>query len=340
MKSDSIYSLVTEQWPKIAAGMVAGGGILEFGITSFTSDTTLEWYLLAWGSLTAGLWFLFDIAERATTTESRNQLAQWIKQSDLEPGLASIPQRFASFFDHVFGEKHFSFFCFRRSTMASIIAAWIVSVTAFSVNPLLFTSDYSGSLQDPVLDPTVINIGMLGLLALLFNIIPDYLSLLQTRFMLKWLKGGVQTFLVLLVDIFSTGFIFIAYVVGLSTFLLLLLFYLDERNFDFLADPRLMEILSDSYRSIVNESFFRELSEPGFGANLGLLFITTFFTSIWLWLYIVASWLSQILLRLNNGVGFLLKVVDVEQQPLRSIGFVSILLVSFFFILGLPLVIW
>ena len=40
----------------------------------------------------------------------------------------------------------------------------------------------------------------------------------------------------------------------------------------------------------------------------------------------------------NNGVGFLLRVTDVEHQPLRSMGFVSVIIVSALFALGLPLV--
>ena len=38
------------------------------------------------------------------------------------------------------------------------------------------------------------------------------------------------------------------------------------------------------------------------------------------------------------GVGFLLRVTDVERQPFRSRGFVSVIIVSVLFALGLPLV--
>ena len=48
--------------------------------------------------------------------------------------------------------------------------------------------------------------------------------------------------------------------------------------------------------------------------------------------------ISRLLLRMNNGVGFLLRVTDVEKQPFRSMGFVSVIIVSVLFLLGLPLV--
>ncbi len=71
---------------------------------------------------------------------------------------------------------------------------------------------------------------------------------------------------------------------------------------------------------------------------LGILFYSAFFTSTWLWLYILAVLLSRVLLRMNNGVGFLLGVTDVEKQPFGSMGFVSVIIVSALFALGLPLV--
>ena len=41
---------------------------------------------------------------------------------------------------------------------------------------------------------------------------------------------------------------------------------------------------------------------------------------------------------MNSGVGFLPRVTDVERQPFRSTGFVSVMIVSGLFALGLPVV--
>ena len=41
---------------------------------------------------------------------------------------------------------------------------------------------------------------------------------------------------------------------------------------------------------------------------------------------------------MNNGIGFLLRVTDVEKQPFRSMGFVSVIITSVIFAMGLPLV--
>ena len=40
---------------------------------------------------------------------------------------------------------------------------------------------------------------------------------------------------------------------------------------------------------------------------------------------------------MSGGVGFLLRVADGERQPFRSMGFVSVIIASGLFALGLPL---
>ena len=72
--------------------------------------------------------------------------------------------------------------------------------------------------------------------------------------------------------------------------------------------------------------------------QLSVFFYSAFFTSVWLWLYAASVLVSRVLLRMNSGVGFLLRVTDVEKQPFRSMGFVSVIIVSGLFLLGLPLV--
>ena len=66
--------------------------------------------------------------------------------------------------------------------------------------------------------------------------------------------------------------------------------------------------------------------------------MTTALTSLMLWLYVASVLVSRVLLRMNSGVGFLLRVTDVERQPFRSMGFVSVIIASALFALVLPLV--
>jgi len=63
-------------------------------------------------------------------------------------------------------------------------------------------------------------------------------------------------------------------------------------------------------------------------SSQAVYFFSTFFASVWLSLYSVSVPLSRVLIRMNNGVGFLLRVTDVERQPFRSMRFVSVIIVS------------
>jgi hypothetical protein len=76
---------------------------------------------------------------------------------------------------------------------------------------------------------------------------------------------------------------------------------------------------------------------PDSSAPSGKLY-SAFATSVWLWLHAASVLVSRVLLRMNSGVGFLLRATDVERQPFRSMGFVSVIIVSGLFLLGLPLV--
>lgn len=67
-------------------------------------------------------------------------------------------------------------------------------------------------------------------------------------------------------------------------------------------------------------------------------FYSAFFTSLWLWLYALSVLVSRALVKANAGVGFLLNLTDVEEHPLRALGFVSILPVSLVFLVFLPVV--
>ena len=326
MNSSPIYTAVTKHWPKIATGCVVVVGALEFVVGGLSSDSGLEWYFLAWGSMTGGLWFLFDIAEKTSPDQLKEKVAAKVLNNDLQSEINALPDIFAAFFDKVFGERHFTFLCIRRSIMASIISSWIIASLLYSMDFLVVPEE---------------GIFLFGAYALVVNLIPDYLSLLQTRLMIGWVKKHGYLLLVLVIDVLATAFIFLAFTLGAS--LALVNFAMsDFVSTEVLASGFELQTQRDAFRagfigSVLDDILFMSGNQNG---GLGILFLTTFFTSVWLWLYLVAIYTSNALCRLSSGVGTLLSVIDVETQPFRSLGFVSVLLVSGLFLLGLPFVIW
>ena len=171
------------------------------------------------------------------------------------------------------------------------------------------------------------------------NFGPDYLSLLETRLLLGWMARSRRWLGILVVDVLATWTIWAGWIV---LFLLLLTWGAKATVLDAQSDvPSTSAIVALLWPpNFVEELFLRPRPESGFAnfATMRLFFFTTFLTSVWLWVYAVSVLVSRVLVRMNNGVGFLLRVTDVEKQPFRSMGFVSVIIVSGLFALGLPLV--
>jgi hypothetical protein len=116
-----------------------------------------------------------------------------------------------------------------------------------------------------------------------------------------------------------------------------------QRTFEELAQMRSERGLTPSPDPFYYDSFgfplngfWRGWVQPGL--PFGIFFYSAFFTSVWLWLYAASVIVSRVLVRMGGGVGFLLRATDVEHQPFRSMGFVSVIITSVIFALGLPLV--
>ena len=75
----------------------------------------------------------------------------------------------------------------------------------------------------------------------------------------------------------------------------------------------------------------------GRGFSLGsVFFYSTFFTSIWLWLYLLAGALSSLVMGGLATIQWTKRFMDIEKKPILSIGTMSILLVSLGFLLYAP----
>jgi class 3 adenylate cyclase len=309
--STRIYEEVTARWPRIAlavAVLTLAVGILSGGVVT---DITLQTYVFAWAAATAGIWFLFDKAELAMSQESRNRLAAWLRHSGLWGAVDSVPAQFSELFDRVFGERHLTWRCFFRSAVASIVTVWVVGLVWAVQNP-----------PESVVDGLALFLG-LTLAGILFNLVPDYVSLLETRYLLRRLDRGSRLPALLVVDLVVTG------AVGFSGYAVAWV----------VTGGSVAELSAVFMRAVSVEGGLSFEFQPGvtYTMPLGLFFYSTFFTSAWLWLYAAAVLASRVMLTMNRGVGFLLRATDVEYQPFRAMGFVSISVLSAVFAVGLPL---
>ncbi len=208
-------------------------------------------------------------------------------------------------FDSIYGEKHWKFKCFFRSCISSIIFLSII------VSSLILNEGYNITNIEIVyetLPPAL-------LIACVFNFIPDFISLLETRHMLRLLLISNSIFIFLLVivaDIILTGSCFIGFLTLLNSL---------RHGLNFYASW--IELWNEEI--ITGKLFLLEIK------RLSPFFYTTFFTSIWLWLYIF----SALIVKLTYYVGYPIRVVqylfDVDQHPILALGTVSCALVTFLF---------
>lgn len=243
-------------------------------ITPDTLQTFLQTNWLWATGLAAAMVGLTLFAAKLLNPARKDEIALWL--------MGAVPEEdwsrnFVALFDAAFGANHFSFRCFLRSSVASVIAVvaiWALMGEAGTLG-LRLKADLS--------------LGAVLWLALAVNIVADYVSLLETRFLLGRicrLRSTLAQAAVLVLD-----FALSAAIIWLAIFA-------------YLRSPlHAGEI----------ESFAEIL---GLFSIFSVLFYSTFLTSVWTWAYILTTWLLRLFTRLR-----LPHFLDVEHKPVQIIAY-------------------
>jgi hypothetical protein len=158
----------------------------------------------------------------------------------------------------------------------------------------------------------------------MLNFVPDYLSLLKTRYFVASMSrnpSAARIHLLLLGDSTVTCGIGFLALFALYAFGVVVGF----------AGPF-------SMHQFARETF----ADPGFYVLIpyegdtsvppaGIWFYSTFFTSVWVWLYALSGAAIKLVELLGIGLARLRSVLDVDQKPLLSLGVMSMVLVSLAF---------
>ena len=156
------------------------------------------------------------------------------------------------------------------------------------------------------------------ILAVLFNLLPDYLSLVETRVVLRWmsLKPSISRICALLVlDAVLTGVIFC-----IGAALVFWVFFILENGSFSEAVGLLWEILLPGF----------QLSTGSTGdICFGIFFYSTYFTSVWVWFYALSGGAIR---TLGFGVDLMRKFLDIDNVPIRALGYVSSVIVILLFV--------
>lgn len=252
----------------------------------------------------------FEWADGGVSAAGRIKLSRWLKNVPGDEQIDTWVNIFPKLIDHVFGPKALSWRFFLRSCVATLLAVFValgLSILSYGLSQI--DSDFGA------ISGTVIPIALI--FALIANCLPDYISVLVSRFVVRQMTknaAGWRIGLLLIFDTCST--LTFAY---LSMFVIELLAGL-ILGFGFSLSLR--ETLNVEFHQIVptfRNTFQAAIDSP----SVRSFFFASLFTSIWVWLYVLAS----VAIRIAHRVRFvwikLLPFLSVDDKPMQAIGRVA-----------------
>lgn len=261
----------------------------------------------------------FGFLNNSIKPEVRNRISRWLQNLKQTKHNDNWPKQFIEVFDTVFTKKHFSFLCFFRSCLMSIIWILVLTLVWYLIHPQQikdFINDKEFEQRVLLLLPGVI----------LVNLLADYISLLETRYMLKYLSKGYtkkRLLFTLLLDLVLTAIILIVITVPYFYFIYFKYFAPE------IAPQGTIEYLFDR-KSLAAAFSFDVLKEGWF--SMSPLFYSILFTSAWLWIYVIAGFMIKIYYKFVKKFSITLNLFNIKEKPLLYIGFVAVLLESFIYL--------
>jgi hypothetical protein len=197
-------------------------------------------------------------------------------------------------------------------------------------------------ISDVLISPIVPTIPFF-IMVLVANFIPDYISLLTTRAILRWMNR--QQSLLAVCALGALGLVASVAIVVVSApvaWQLTVAIYFGPTPLQ-APTSYWANLLHSVQRGVVNlprqlwEGLIYELFSLRVGDCLavcvpwGIWTYASLFTSVWLWLYGAAGVAVKLLYYVGGTVTRLRELFDVDAKPITSIGFVAMILVSIVF---------
>jgi hypothetical protein len=273
-------------------------------------------------SVVGGIAKGFDWCDKALSPASRRILGQWLKNVPGDEPLTIWAGVFPKLIDRVFGRKPLSWRFFLRSCVASLSAVTVtagVTVLLLGVRWLRAQWGAAGSF---------LNFSWFLALALIFNCVPDYLSLLVSRAVVQLMAkrpSAKRIPLLLLLDGICTAAIAYFSLPAGAWFVNLSVGLLTGRGF---RDT--WSIVVDDY--LDPSIFATALQWIQILPAMRVFVIAAFFTSIWVWLYVLASALIRALRGLRSVWTRMAPYLDLDQRPMQAVGRVAGLVAGFVYL--------
>lgn len=230
-------------------------------------------------------------ADEAVHPNVRKVLANFLLADGRSANYKVLPETFLKLFDATFGARALSWKFILRSFATSALCLVLMMLIWIVFLGRLGTSEI---------------VAVLAIGAML-NLIPDYISLVESRLILRNMVGKIkhQVLSLLILDLVLTTLIFA------------LAFFLFQLISQSPSSGGSVQRFWDTYYEFLWNGI--RLAERN--GELGIFLYTTYFTSIWVWLYI----LSAMTMRTRGMMKPLRKILPISSRPFRSLGLVSFL---------------
>jgi hypothetical protein len=260
----------------------------------------------------------FDWLDDLISDESRVALWYYLADFPSDERIESWASVFPKLIDKVFGRRAISWSFFFRSSIASVLAVsvlFFIIVLPLGLNGPQFLS-ITGLL--------------IVLIALVSNVTTDYVSLIVSRTFIQLIERfpKLHTILILLTLDFAVtaGLGIFCTTVAINVFYIVLEVMRICYGYSTLGDlpNNLSILLSPSSWNLAHtyHLLFRAdtTHDIHFTAVVRVFFLSGFFTSVWLWIYIVSIFAIKAFHRIEPRWLTLLPYLNIEKKPMQAIG--------------------
>jgi len=255
----------------------------------------------------------FDWFDGMVSDEARQALSSQLKKVPSDDRIDSWASIFPRLIDKVFGDSAWSWKFFARSCLASLIAVALIFAVYARSHPL--AHKYPVWLQKSAGEMALLDAASFLSRAIVLNFLPDYLSLLVSRTIVRMMAKAPTTtriFRLLILDTVFTAAI---------SFLAIYVVYLAIKEIVTGSPMQLSGFYSGAITSL--DDIWRILA---FRRLASVYFYSAFFTSVWVWLYVLSIYVIRAAHRLRFVWAKITPYLDIDKRPLVAVGRVAGLL--------------
>lgn len=289
--------------------------------------TAIAWLVGAIGM--AYMWVkICKSAEDDVDDTYRRRLKRWfLRESNQDDEPPNWAGSFITLYDHTFGTRPWTINFFLRSCLATTIFAALMILVYWGAGRIT-PEAYADFVDLQFEEETEWQQIQWLLVVFVGNLFIDYFSLIETRWILRKIEGrskSVSIFLVIL-DVFLTFVIF--YVI--SYFLIYIEQVWQSEFTSFSSHLRdKLKIFDNTDLPVVYYELVQHESSEGYALysdsyRIGL--ITTYFTSIWIWLFVLSGVFGRLFLVFRGSITRLGRIFRVQDKPVTAVGYVLAIL--------------